>query len=215
MRKLVILASIAALGIGGDMAAKAYAEGELASRAQAEGAASASADIESFPFVGKLLLAGKAGDITLSMKDVASERVTYSTVVIALVNVKLDKGKMMSRKVEITDIEKGTITVGFSAVELTKRLGLPVSIDGDKVTVSVGGGALAATPSVTAEGSIRFTASAGVPGMPSLNIPVPRGRIVSCPIARVEVDDGELRASCDITEIPPALVQAASRVVSG
>ena len=214
MKKLIFLGVIAALGIAVDMGAKSYAQSELESRARAEGAASASADIDSFPFVGKLLASGNAGDITLSMRDVATERVTFSTVVLALVDVKLDKGKLFDRKVEITDIDKGTITVGFDAADLSRRLGMPVTIDDGEISVTVAGQVVAATPAVTAEGSIRLTASAGVAGMPSLNVPIPQTRLVSCKVSRVTVDDGVLEASCDINEIPPAMLRAAQRVGS-
>lgn len=215
MKKLIFLGVLAALGVAVDVGAKSYAQSELESRARAEGAASASADIDSFPFVGKLLAAGAAGDITLSMRDVATENVTFSTVVLALSDVKLDKGKLFSRKVEITDIDKGTITVGFDAAALGKRLGMPVEIDDGTVSVTVAGRVVAATPSVTAEGSIRLTATAGAPGAPSLNVPIPQTRLVSCRVSRVKVDDGVLEASCDINEVPPALLRAAQRVGTG
>lgn len=215
MKKLLFLGVLAALGVAADVGAKSYAQSELESRARAEGAASASADIDSFPFVGKLLASGAAGDITLSMRDVATENVTFSTVVLSLSDVKLDKGKLFSRKVEITDIDKGTITVGFDAAALSKRLGVPVTVDDGKVSVTVAGRVLAATPSVTAEGSIRLTAAAGVPGAPSLNVPIPQTRLVSCRVSRVKVDDGVLEASCDINEVPPALLRAAQRVGTG
>ena len=213
MKKLIFLGALAAAGLAVDVGAKSYAQSELEARARAEGAASASADIDSFPFVGKLLLAGQAGDITFSLRDVTTERVTFSTVVLALSDVKLDKGKLFDRKVEITDIDKGTITVGFSAAELGKRLGgLPVTIDDGRVSVTVAGQVVAATPSVTAEGSIRLTAAAGVPGAPTFNVPIPQTRLVNCRVSRVKVEDGVLEASCDINEIPPALLRAAQRV---
>jgi hypothetical protein len=50
-----------------------------------------------------------------------------------------------------------------------------------------------------------------VQGLPAFNVPIPQTRLVSCPVDKVVVDDGELRASCTVEEIPPALLRAASQ----
>jgi hypothetical protein len=213
VRKLVVLVVVAAFLTGVDVVAKNAAEGQIEKRARVEagGSASAAADIKSFPFVGRLLVSGRAGDITVTLHDVTASALQFTTVRIALVDVKLDKAKLFKGKAEITHIDKGTITVGLSASDLSKQAHVPVTISKGKVFVTVAGRTLGAVPAVSAEGSLRLS----VEGLPAVNLPIPRTRLISCPVSRVNVREGELLASCDITEVPPALLRAASRVVSG
>lgn len=166
-----------------------------------------SADIDSFPFIGKLLLVGSAGDIQLVMNDVDLQRLRFSRLEVDLFDVRLDRGKAMSGDAEITDIDRGVITMTFSAEDLSRAVKLPVTIDDGKVSVEVRGVKASATPQVTAEGSLRLT----VQGLPAVNVPIPRTRLVTCAVKDVKVDDGELEASCTIEEIPPALLRAASQ----
>lgn len=215
MRKWFILLTVLALLGGVDAAAKTMAENQIERRARLEAGvnASASADIDSFPFLGKLLVTGNAGDLTLRLKEVAGQQLTFSTVSLRLSDIHLDKGKLFSGKVEITSIRRGTITVGLDAAALQRVIRMPVKMGDGQVTVTVAGQPIAVSPSVTSEGSVRLSAQ-GFPAFAAVNVPFPQTRIVSCRVSRVVVDDGELRASCDIDKIPPALLRAASRVVS-
>lgn len=209
MRKLLV-ASVVVVVLGAvDVMAKSWAESQIESRARNEGGAeaSASASIHSFPFLGRLLLTGSAGDVDLRMHDVAAQQLKFSTVGIDLVDVRLDRNKLFSGDAELRSIDKGTITVGFSAEDLSEQLKVPVTIDDGKISVTVRGATAVATPVATAEGSVRLQ----VQGLPAFNVPIPQTRLVSCPVAKVEVDDGELRASCTVEEIPPALLRVASR----
>lgn len=209
MRKLIVLGAVVAVGLGFlDVAAKGWAEGKIEDRARAEVGANVTtnADIDSFPFLGKLLLTGSAGDIELVMNDVDLQRLRFSRLEVDLFGVKLDRNKAMSGDAEVTDIDRGVITMTFSAEDLSRAVNLPVTIEDGKVTVDVRGVKAAATPQATAEGSLRLQ----VNGLPAVNVPIPRTRLVSCAVKEVQVDDGELRASCTISEIPPALLKAAS-----
>jgi hypothetical protein len=215
VRKLVILLVVLSVLGAVDAAAKAMAENQIERRARLEAgsSASASADIDSVPFLGKLLATGNAGDLTVRLKEVAGQQLTFSTVSLKLQEIHLDKGKLFSGKVEITSIRRGTITVGLDADALERIIRMPVKLEDGEVRVTVGGQPVTVSPSVTAEGSVRLSAS-GFPGFTGVNVPFPQTRIVSCPVARVVVADGELRASCDIDKIPPALLRAASRVAN-
>lgn len=213
MRKLIVLGVVLAGLAGVDVAAKGWAESKLADKARVEAGAGASAgaDIDSFPFLGRLAVSGKAGDVTFTLHDVAAQQLHFTTVRLSFADVTLDKGRLFKGKAELKSIDKGTITVALSAEDLTKQLGVPVTIDDGKVSVTVGGRVVAANTSVTSEGSLRLQ----VASLPAFNVPIPRTRLISCPVARVEVDDGRLEASCDVEEIPPAFLRAASRVVNG
>jgi LmeA-like phospholipid-binding len=206
----MVLGAVVFVGLGFlDVAAKGWAEGKIEDRARAEVGAevSTSADIDSFPFVGKLLLTGSAGDIQLVMRDVDLQRLRFSRLEVDLFDVRLDRGKAMSGDAEITDIERGVITMTFTAADLGRAVNLPVEIEDGKITVTARGVKVAATPQITAEGSLRLQVS----GLPTVNVPIPRTRLVSCAVKDVKVEGGALEASCTISEIPPALLRAASR----
>ena len=210
MKKLIVLGVVVSLLGLLDVAAKGWAEGKLEERARAEVGAdvTTTADIDSFPFIGKLLLTGNAGDVEIVMNDVDVQRVHFSKLEVELFEVKLDRNKALSGDAEVTDIDRGVITMTFTAADLSRAVSLPVRIDDGKVTVEVRGANVDATPQATAEGSLRLQ----VAGLPAVNVPIPRTRLVSCAVDKVEVDDGELKASCTVNEIPPALLRAASQV---
>ncbi len=206
MKKVIFLGVFLALLGGADAFAKSWAESQIESRARAESAgASASADIDSFPFLGKLLLSGDAGDIELRMREVAAQQIKFSRVSIALQQVKLDRGKLFSGEAEVQSIDKGVITMGFTAADLGAAVKMPVTIDDGRISVTVRGQTVSAVPQATAEGSLRLT----VTGLPPVTVPIPRTRLVSCAVSKVVVDGGVLEASCTIEEIPPALLRAA------
>lgn len=207
MKKVVFLGLVVALLGVLDAVAKGWAESQIESRAEAEAGAqaNATADIDSFPFLGKLLVSGNAGDIDVRIRNVTAESLRFSRLTITLDDVKLDRGEMFSGDAEVRSIDSGTITMRFTAADLTEAIGMPVEISGGRVTVTVRGVAVSATPEATTEGSVRLQAS----GLPALNVPVPQTRLVNCAVDTVTVRDGELRASCTIEEIPPALLRAA------
>lgn len=213
IRRLILLGVVLAGLTAGDVAIRHKAESEIEKRARIEAGAeaSASASIKSFPFVGRLLASGTAGDISLTMHDVQGQSLKFTTVGITLANVKLDKSQMFKGKAELTHIDKGIITVGLSAADLSAQIHYPVTIANGQVTVTVAGRQFSVRPTTTSEGSVRLEAT----GLPvALTVPIPKTRLISCPPSRVQVKDGVLQASCDITEIPPALLKAASRVVN-
>lgn len=209
--KIVLIGGVGLVGLGaiGDVAARNVAESKIAERAEAAagGQASASADIESFPFVLRLLFGGKAGDISVHVEDVATSAVQLARVDLDLEGVELDRGKLLSdRKAEITDIELARIAVHIDAAAVSKALGgLQVSFRGGALHASVGGRDVSAAVSVQAQGrlGIRF------PGGPSATIPIPRTDLVACEADKVDVEDDELVVSCSTTEVPPALLRAA------
>jgi hypothetical protein len=212
IRRLIVLGVVLAALVAGDVAVKTKAESEIAKRARVEAgaAAGASAHINSFPFVARLLASGTAGDVTLAMHDVQGQSLRFSTLSITLVNLKLDRTQMLKGKAELTHVDRGTITVGLDAAALGAIIHYPVAVAGGKVLVTVAGRQFAVTATSAAKGSIRLQAQ----GLPAIDVPIPQTRFVSCPVDRVAIQDSEVRASCDITEIPPALLKAASNAVN-
>ena len=210
---LVVGAGVVALGAVGDLAAKSYAEDKIAERAEAAagGRASAGADIDSFPFVLRLLTSGKAGNISLHVEHVATSTLELARVDLDLEGVQLDRAKLLSdRRAEVTDIDRGTVTVGIDADAVSRALGgLPVTIRGDRVEVRVAGRAVVGDVAVAAGGAVRV----GVPNGPSATIGIPRTDLISCEGRTLSFEDDEVRVSCTITEVPPAFLRAAQQRV--
>ena len=213
IKKLLILSIVAVVALYGvvDMAAKGMAEDKIAERAEAAvgGRATATANVDSFPFLLKLLASGNAGDISMRVTDVATPALSFAAVDLKLHGVVLDKGKLLGeRKPVVTDIDSGTLTLEVGASEVSKALrNVPVTITGGRVEVQVAGRARAADVSLGAGGTIRVA----VPQGPSVDIAVPRTALGSCQATALRVDDDRIVLSCTITEIPPALLAAAQR----
>ena len=213
IKKLLILSIVAVLALYGvvDMAAKGMAEDKIAERAEASvgGRATATADVDSFPFVLKLLGSGSAGDISLHVTDVATATLSFASVDVQLSGVVLDKGKLLGqRKAVVTDIDSGTLTLGIDAAQVSKALrNAPVTITGGRVEVQVAGQARAADVTLGAGGSIRVS----VPSGPSVNIAVPRTALGQCEASALRVDDDRIELSCTFDEVPPALLAVAQR----
>jgi hypothetical protein len=212
IRRLIVLAVVLGALAAGDVAVKAKAESEIAKRARVEAGASAhaSAHIKSFPFVGRLLASGSAGDVTVSLHDVQGQSIRFATLSITMVNLKLDRSQMLKGKAVLTHVDRGTITVGIDTRALQALVHYPVVVANGRVLVTVAGRQFAVSASAGTKGAIRLTAQ----GFPGVDVPVPQSRLVSCPVSRVVVEGDEVRASCDITDIPPALLRAASNAVN-
>ena len=213
IKKLLFLSMVAVVALYGvlDTAAKGMAEDKIAERAEAAagGRASATADVDSFPFVFKLLASGNAGDISLHVTDVVTPALSFAAVDVELSGVVLDKGKLLGqRKAVVTDIDSGTLTLGIDGAQVSKALrNVPVTITGGRVEVQVAGQARVANVSLGAGGSIRVS----VPSGPSVNIPVPRTALGQCEASALRVDDDRIELSCTFTEVPPALLAVAQR----
>lgn len=208
MRRLVILLVIvAALGTAGDVGARKWAENQIESRAQAElpGQVVVSAHIKAFPFIPTLLLTGKVSEAGGHFENVPVSGLVLAAVDVDLHGVKVNRNKLINaRKVELVSIDSGTVTVDIASAELAKRLGLPVAIAGGVLKVTN------AATKVTVQNNALVFDLAGV----SKRIPIPKTRLVPCATSVTLLAD-RVRLSCTIHEIPPALLGAANRSLSG
>lgn len=207
MRKLIVLAVLAGLLLVADIAARAFAEGKIASRMEsaARGEADADADIDSFPFLGRLLAAGSAGDVRIRMTNVPAQRIAYSALEIDLSGVKVDRDLLFQRQVEVTDIDTGTVAVELTAPALSRALGVPVEVRAGTVEVTVRGQKVPARASVAGGDALQLTADP----LPAQRIPIPRSPLVPC-VRRAEVRGDRVRVSCTFEEVPEPLVRAAT-----
>ncbi|HEX2040478.1 MAG TPA: LmeA family phospholipid-binding protein, partial [Acidimicrobiales bacterium] len=209
--KLLLIGGVGVVGLGaiGDVAARNVAETKIADRAEAAagGRASASADIDSFPFVLRLLFGGSAGDVSVHVEDVATSSVDLASVDLDLEGVELDRDKLLSdRRAEVTDIERATIAARIDAEVVSRAFGgLDVSLRGGALRARVAGREVAADVSMVADGQlgIRFR------GGPSASIRIPHTDLLACDADTFRIEDDAVVVSCSTSEVPPALLRAA------
>ena len=210
LRRLLLPLVLAVVvgGLGLDVAAKKWAEGQLASKAEdrAGGQATASARISSFPFVGKVLLSGEVSEVDLRMSRVVAEGVALASLDIDVHGVGIDRNKLLSsRKVEVTAISEGTVTVGLDAAGLSQLAHVPVEIAGGAVQVRVAGRMVSATPSIDAAGTLSLRLGA----LPAVRVRLPKSSLAPCAASSSRVTGGRIEVSCTIHDVPPALLRAA------
>ena len=198
-----MLAIIAVVLVVGDLVAKAYAAGQLRDRAQraVHGATSASASISSFPFTGRLLVAGQVQNVHVRVGPVAAGRVTFSSVSVALHDVHVDRDRLINdRQVRLTGLGSGTVTAELTDAEVSRLAGTRVTFGPGRVTVSAAGVDVAATVQVS-NGSLSF----GGLRLP-IKFRVPHAPLFPCDATSAVVKQGAVDLSCTVHQVPPELV---------
>lgn len=211
MRKLIFLGVVVALLGAGDVAARSYAEAKLATRARQEAPPGATVDtsVKGFPFLGRLALNGTVSEVDFHLENVDAGAIVFAAVDVDLHGVHLDRRRLLNdRKARLTSLDRGTVTVDITEDALSNALRVPVTIANGDVTVRLLTQDFDVTPVITTEGSLRFEGQ----GMARvLSLVIPKTDTVPC-VGRVTVLAGRLRLMCNITEIPPAFLDAARRV---
>ena len=201
MRKLlIVLAIVVVVLVAGDFVAKAYASSQLRDRAQraVRGATSASSSISSFPFTGRLLVAGQVQNVHVRVSPVAAGRVTFSSVSVDLHDVHVDRNRLINdQQVQLTS---GTVTAELSDVEVSRLAGTPITFRPGRVTVSAAGVDVAASVQAT-DGSLSF----GGLRLP-IKFRVPRAPLFPCDATGAVVKQGAVDLSCTVHDVPPELV---------
>lgn len=145
MRKLRLFVIVAAaLWLVGEFAAIPFAESQIEKKVdeRAQDVAGASADIDSFPLVTRLLLTGRVNEVSVTLDEVVRQRVTFADVRFELSGVQADRGSILSGKVRVTSIDRGTVTatidvgrLGSVLGRVLSRVGLDVDLDGHTLQV--------------------------------------------------------------------------------
>lgn len=185
------------------MGVRTVAESQLRDRvaAAAAPAGATTAHIESFPFLGRLALSGDVARIRVSSADVTVEGLTFARVGLDLSRVTFDRRRLVSeRTVVLASLGKGTATAEVTQEELSKRLGVTVTLQAGRAQVRVGGQTVTANATVT-DNTLRL-AVAGV-SVPALRIP--KLPLVPC-VADAVILAGRIRLTCTIDQVPAELV---------
>lgn len=206
IRRFVTLGILAALLVVGDVSARAFVESKATQRAQLEAPPGSvvSASIKAFPFIPPLLLGGRVSQVGVHIENVTADVITFATVDLRLRGVKLDRDRLLKdRKVRVVDIDKGTVKATVTQEALTNALHVPVTISDGQVSVKILQKSFSVSPSITATGKLTLTGAAGR----SLTLTIPKLDYVPC-LSEIEARAGRLVLSCEINDVPPALVDA-------
>ena len=210
MRRLVILGFVVLLLGVADVTARTYASSKLEDRAQQEAppGSTVSASIGGFPFVPRLLISGEVSHVGVHVKNINATVITFSTVDLDLNDVKLDKSRLISdHKVRITGIKSGTVSAVITQEALGDALHVPVAIADGQVGVTLLGKTVHVTPKVSASGTLSLSG----PGITRVfSLAIPKTDYVPC-IGDVTILAARIKLTCDIHNVPPALLDAVQR----
>jgi LmeA-like phospholipid-binding len=215
---LVIPTVILLILIVGDQAAKGWAESKLAERAAAyyPPGSGSSASIHSFPFIGRLLISGSVPRVDVNLDDLRIQEVLIRQLSIHVTDVRLNRSDLFSGKVHLDDVGQGKLVATIDGPSLARAAGLDLRFAPGEVSVheKIQGVDVIAKGTVAVKGNTVTVTPTSVQG---LNVPasrfavsyrIPGIEILPCQ-ADVKIIQSGIVVSCNVTDVPPALVQAA------
>jgi hypothetical protein len=212
---VILLALIVA-----DQSAKGWAESRLAERAAAyyPPGSGSSASIRSFPFIPRLLFTGEVPRVTVNLDDLRVQQVLVRQLSIRVADVRIDRDEVFRGRVRVRDVGPGTITITLDGPALAKAIGADVrftSAGNVEVHQRIQGVNVKATGKLTIKGNVITVIPTSVQGASvpasrfALNYRIP-GRVELLPCAAdARVTRDTLTLSCNVVDIPAALVQIA------
>ncbi len=203
MRRLLLaLAIVVVLLVVGDFVAKAYATSQVRARARraVPSATSVTASITSFPFTGRLLVAGQVQEFKVRVSPVTAGRVTFAFVSVDLHDVHVDRNRLINdRQVALTGLGTGTATVELTDTEISRLAGTRIMFSPGRVRVGTAGVDVAATVQMT-NGSLSF----GGLRLP-VSFRVPRAPLAPCDATDGVIKQGAVDLTCTTHRVPPEL----------
>ena len=200
---LLLLAIIVGLPVVADLAARAVAQGELTSRLRARvpSAHGASARIHSFPFLLPLLASGRVGEVDAQVRDVDVQGLRFASIAVDLHGVQLDRGQLLdARRVVLDHIDRGGVRAEIGADALASALGVDVSLEDGRASVSIAGRRISAALAVR---NGRLVVDGAGVSLPALSVVAP---LLPC-VPDAVIEGPRLVLTCQFTEIPDELKQ--------
>ena len=221
MRKWILLfLTVILLGlVVGDGVARSWAESQLAERAAAyyPPGAGSSASIHSFPFVGRLLVSGSIPRVDVNLDELRIETVLVRRLSIQASDVQLSRRELFQGRVHLYDIGRGKIVATVDGPSLARAAGVDMRFAPGEVSIHrhVGGADVSARGKVAVKGNVVTFTPISVEGLAvpagtftAVSYRLPGVQILPCQADVTIIQDG-IVLSCTITDVPPALVQAA------
>ena len=221
MRKWIVLVVptvVLLLLIVVDQSAKGWAESKLAERAAAyyPPGSGSSASIHSFPFLGRLLFLGSVPSVDVNLDDLRVQAVLIHRLSIHVSDVELSRADLFKGKVHLDDVGSGKITATIDGASLAKAAGLDLRFMPGEVEVHqrIQGVEVIAKGKVAVKGNVVSVTPTSVQGLdvpPSrlaVSYRIPGIEILPCQ-ADVKIVQNGIVVSCNVVDVPPALIQAA------
>ena len=211
MKKVAILGAVVALLGLADLFVKGMAEGEVAAKVErsVEGAAGVEADIDSFPFLGRLLVSGEVPELELRVDEITGRSLAITDMVVRMEGVVLDRSRLTSGKAEVTDIDRGSVELTIDAGALARAVPAEVqlSLTGGRLSATVRGRAIASVElTVNEQGALVLQ----IPPLPAVAIGIPGNTLLPCRPDVALVED-QVHLRCEFDEVPEALLAAANQ----
>jgi len=202
-----------------DQSAKGWAESKLAERAAAyyPPGSGSSASIHSFPFIPRLLFTGEVPRVDVNLDDVRLQAVLVRQMSLHVIDVKFDRDEIFRGRVHVRDVGRGKIVATLDGPSLAKAIGADVRFTqaGDvEIHERIQGVDVKAKGRVTFKSNVIAVIPTSVQG---LNVPashfaityrIPGVELLPCQ-AEAKITKDTVVLSCDVVDIPAALVQAA------
>ncbi len=221
MRKwifLVLPTVVLLVLIMGDRAVKGWAESKLAEQAAAyyPPAAGSSASIRSFPFVGRLLFNGSIPRVDVNLDNLRADPVLIRRLSLQVSDVSLDRGELFSGRVHLDDVGEGKIVATIDGPSLAKATGFDLRFSPGEVVVHrkiqgvdvTGKGTLAVNGNLVTFTPTSVEGLSVPPSRLAISYRIPGIELLPCS-ADVEVVRNGVVLSCNVVDIPAALIQAA------
>jgi len=216
----LVLPTVVLLGlIVADQGAKGWAESKLAERAAAyyPPGAGSSASIHSFPFIPRLLVTGEVPRVDVNLDDLRIQAVLIRRLSIHVADVKVDRDEIFRGRVHVRDVGEGKIVATLDGPSLAKAIGADLRFTqaGDvEVHQRIQGVDVKARGTVTVKGNVITVTPTSVQGLSvpasrfALTYRIPGIELLPCDAA-VKITKDTAILSCDVADIPAALIQAA------
>jgi hypothetical protein len=121
----------------------------------------------------------------------------FESVDVVVVDLKIDKSQLTSRRVVLESIRSGEVTADVTQASVDAVTKLPITLGAG--TVSLAG--IEVTPNVSVAGQ---TVTLSAAGLPPVSVTIPELSLVPCVGAAV-ILPGVLQLSCTIHALPKAL----------
>lgn len=206
-RVLVVLGLLVVLLVVVDLAARIaverVAERELRDEERIQ-AGSVDASVDSFPFLGRLALAGETS-FSVRLEDVTENGVTVDRIELDVDGLVFDRGEALDRRVRVDEVDRVEASVVFEEQTVSDAAGVAVELEPGRASVP----GVAGSP--TAEVSLAGRAlRLGVPGLGAVELEIPSTDYLPCePAVAIEQDRVEL--SCTTDTLPPLVNEALAR----
>jgi hypothetical protein len=210
VRKLIVLLLvIAVLFVAANLLAAHLAGDEIATRArEATGAESASASVGTFPVLYRFVAEGTVPEVNVALSYVPISTLVVAEIHVSLHKVRIERAALLDqREVRIRSIASGTASVVVTAGELSAAVGRAVSLPGaGRIDVATAVGMVDATVALEA-GDVLVVSAAG---STLLRVDLASSRLVPACDMSLEIEKGEVTASCSVSPVPTSVVQAIS-----